>query len=188
MPRALPLALILTLTAMGAPVAAASAAETAEAGPPTTFRDEYLVELDWAAERLKGLAGAFPAERYDWRPAEGIRSVAEAFQHASSSIYYLTERLDVPLPEGLPDDVRELETRTAKGEVVAELERALAHVRGVVKGMTAEELDGEVELFGRATTARGVLLRILVHVNEHTGQLVAYARSTGVTPPWSGSE
>ena len=28
-------------------------------------------------------------------------------------------------------------------------------------------------------------LRIIVHANEHMGQLIAYARMTGVVPPWS---
>jgi uncharacterized damage-inducible protein DinB len=28
-------------------------------------------------------------------------------------------------------------------------------------------------------------LRIIVHANEHMGQLIAYARMSGITPPWS---
>jgi uncharacterized damage-inducible protein DinB len=28
-------------------------------------------------------------------------------------------------------------------------------------------------------------LRIIVHANEHMGQLIAYARMSGVKPPWS---
>jgi uncharacterized damage-inducible protein DinB len=28
-------------------------------------------------------------------------------------------------------------------------------------------------------------LRIIVHANEHMGQLIAYARMSGTTPPWS---
>jgi uncharacterized damage-inducible protein DinB len=28
-------------------------------------------------------------------------------------------------------------------------------------------------------------LRIIVHANEHMGQLIAYARMAGVVPPWS---
>jgi uncharacterized damage-inducible protein DinB len=28
-------------------------------------------------------------------------------------------------------------------------------------------------------------LRIIIHANEHMGQLVAYARMTAVVPPWS---
>lgn len=181
MPRLLFLALALVLAV--APVLGASAAEEAEGAPP--FRDEYLSELDWAAERLQGLADAIPEERYDWRPAEGIRSVAEAFQHVNASTYYLVRSLGVAPPEGLPDDVEELEKVTAKERVVAELERAVAHARAAVAEMTAEGLEREVELFGQKTTARRVLLRLLVHWNEHTGQLVAYARSIGVAPPWS---
>jgi uncharacterized damage-inducible protein DinB len=37
----------------------------------------------------------------------------------------------------------------------------------------------------RDATVDGMYLRIIVHANEHMGQLVAYARMTGVTPPWS---
>jgi uncharacterized damage-inducible protein DinB len=28
-------------------------------------------------------------------------------------------------------------------------------------------------------------LRIILHDSEHMGQLIAYARTIGVTPPWS---
>jgi uncharacterized damage-inducible protein DinB len=31
-------------------------------------------------------------------------------------------------------------------------------------------------------------LRIIVHANEHMGQLIAYARMSGVVPPWSKKE
>jgi uncharacterized damage-inducible protein DinB len=31
-------------------------------------------------------------------------------------------------------------------------------------------------------------LRIIVHANEHMGQLVAYARVNGIVPPWSEGE
>ncbi|HVI10686.1 MAG TPA: hypothetical protein VND65_20520 [Candidatus Binatia bacterium] len=34
-------------------------------------------------------------------------------------------------------------------------------------------------------TVQDVYLRIIVHANEHMGQLVGYARMTGVVPPWA---
>jgi uncharacterized damage-inducible protein DinB len=37
----------------------------------------------------------------------------------------------------------------------------------------------------RDATVEGMYLRIIVHANEHMGQLVAYARTNGITPPWS---
>jgi uncharacterized damage-inducible protein DinB len=45
------------------------------------------------------------------------------------------------------------------------------------------ELTVNVE--GHNATVDGMYLRIIVHANEHMGQLVAYARMTGVVPPWS---
>src|SRR6266851_4179834 len=41
---------------------------------------------------------------------------------------------------------------------------------------------------GVRSTVDGMYLRIIVHANEHMGQLVAYARMTGVAPPWSKTE
>jgi uncharacterized damage-inducible protein DinB len=33
----------------------------------------------------------------------------------------------------------------------------------------------------------GMYLRIIVHANEHMGQLVAYCRMNGIVPPWSAA-
>ena len=38
---------------------------------------------------------------------------------------------------------------------------------------------------GNNGTMDGIYLRILVHANEHLGQLIGYARMNGVVPPWS---
>jgi uncharacterized damage-inducible protein DinB len=46
-------------------------------------------------------------------------------------------------------------------------------------------LDDGTKLFGRDTTVRAAMLLYVTHMHEHLGQLVAYARSNGVVPPWS---
>ncbi len=43
----------------------------------------------------------------------------------------------------------------------------------------------EVESAG--ATVDGIYLRIIIHANEHMGQLIAYARMNGIVPPWSES-
>jgi uncharacterized damage-inducible protein DinB len=48
-----------------------------------------------------------------------------------------------------------------------------------------KELERKVRIEDRDATVDGMYLRIIVHANEHMGQLVAYARMTGVVPPWS---
>ena len=46
------------------------------------------------------------------------------------------------------------------------------------------ELDREVVL-GTPTTVGDVWIRAVVHLHEHLGQSIAYARSNEVVPPWS---
>jgi uncharacterized damage-inducible protein DinB len=44
-----------------------------------------------------------------------------------------------------------------------------------------------VHIADRDATVDGMFLRIIVHDNEHMGQLIAYARMTGVAPPWANN-
>jgi uncharacterized damage-inducible protein DinB len=52
-------------------------------------------------------------------------------------------------------------------------------------GAKPADLARKVHIADRDATVDGIYLRILVHANEHMGQLIAYARMTGVMPPWS---
>ena len=51
--------------------------------------------------------------------------------------------------------------------------------------LTEDDLDQEIDFFGRDTTRRELVLNVMTHGSEHLGQAIAYARSLGVTPPWS---
>jgi uncharacterized damage-inducible protein DinB len=50
---------------------------------------------------------------------------------------------------------------------------------------TDADLDRKVEMFGKETTVRGVLMVLANHIHEHLGQSIAYARANKVVPPWS---
>ena len=47
------------------------------------------------------------------------------------------------------------------------------------------DLGRKVHIADRDVTVDGMYLRIIIHANEHMGQLIAYARMTGIVPPWS---
>lgn len=47
------------------------------------------------------------------------------------------------------------------------------------------KLDDEVDLFGMKLNNMAIVLIIGGHANEHLGQLIAYARSNDIAPPWS---
>ena len=48
-----------------------------------------------------------------------------------------------------------------------------------------DKLDAPLDLFGNKTTTRGMWISTTTHLHEHLGQLIAYARSRNVVPPWS---
>jgi len=185
--RKIAFALALGLAAM--PVAALAQAEAAPpAGASEANKKAYFFVWDDAAGKIVSLAQAIPAEKYDWRPAEGVRSVGEAFQHISAGVYYLTLMVGVQPPAGHPQSFEEagaLEKQTSKEACLASLERALAFGRGVVDGATPELLAKQIDFFGTPTDGRSVLLALNAHLHEHLGQEIAYARSIGVVPPWS---
>src|SRR5688572_25338173 len=52
-------------------------------------------DLDMVEAKLVGLAEAIPADKWDWRPAEGVRSIREVFLHVASDNYLL------PIPFGV---------------------------------------------------------------------------------------
>ena len=65
------------------------------------------------------------------------------------------------------------------------LKRSLDAVNKAHSAVTPADLARKVDVNGTGTTVGNVYLRMIVHNNEHMGQLVAYARMTGVAPPWS---
>jgi uncharacterized damage-inducible protein DinB len=65
------------------------------------------------------------------------------------------------------------------------LKRSLEAVRGAHAAVTPSDLERKVKIADREATVDGMYLRIIIHANEHMGQLIAYARMTGVAPPWS---
>ena len=74
---------------------------------------------------------------------------------------------------------------TSKAEVIKWLKRSFDAVKQAHLAVKPEDLKRKVTVAKREATVDGMYLRILVHDNEHMGQLIAYARMTGVKPPWS---
>ena len=87
------------------------------------------------------------------------------------------------MPAGLKEDMEK--TDTSKAEVIDWLKRSLDAVNSAHLAARPKDLERKVHIEDRDATVDGIYLRIIVHANEHMGQLVAYARMTGVVPPWS---
>lgn len=149
---------------------------------PPAVVDAMLADFGRAADKLVQLAEAIPADKWDWRPAEGVRSVSEAFMHVANANFGLSAVLGVDKPADLPED---MEAVTDKAQAVALLKTSLDHARQAVKSSAGGDMAAEHEMFGRTMTSADVVMILISHNHEHLGQAIAYARSVGVVPPWS---
>lgn len=171
---------------LGALAVLSLATPLAGQAPPAALagvRGEILAQFDDAASKLLQLAEAIPAEKYAWRPAAGVRSVSQVLMHVSGANPLILGMAGVPALAGFPQNAEN--TVTDKAQVIEQLRRSSEYVRAAIRGMPDADLDTPATLFGRPTTKRNVLFLTATHAHEHLGQLIAYARSTGVVPPWS---
>jgi uncharacterized damage-inducible protein DinB len=143
----------------------------------------YDGEWRHVSNQLIALAEATPADKFAWRPAPGVRSTSEVYMHIVLANFYLLSVTGPPMPPDLKEDAEK--TVTSKPEVIAWLKRSLEAVRKAHAAETPADLARRVKVQGRDSTVDAMYLRIIIHDNEHMGQLVAYARMTGVVPPWS---
>jgi uncharacterized damage-inducible protein DinB len=143
----------------------------------------YDGEWKHVSSQLIALAEATPAEKFGWRPASGVRSTSEVYMHIVLANFYLLSETGPKMPADLKEDAEK--TVTSKAEVISWLKRSLDAVKEAHLAVEPEDLARKIHLNDRDATVDGMYLRIIVHANEHMGQLVAYARMTGVVPPWS---
>jgi uncharacterized damage-inducible protein DinB len=170
--KALLLLLSITLSAAAMPAQA-----------PEGIWQGYDGEWLHVSQQLISLAEATPAEKFSWRPAPGVRSTSEVYMHIAIANFYLLSITGPKMPAGL--DMKMEKTVSAKPEVIDWLQKSLRAVKTAHLAETPEDLKRSVKIYDRDATVDGMYLRIIAHANEHMGQLIAYARMTGVVPPWS---
>jgi uncharacterized damage-inducible protein DinB len=174
----------LALTALSAAPAQQPAGAPADA-PTAGYRAEFLRELSDLETKYVRLAEQMPADKYAWRPAEGVRSVGEVFLHVAGANFGLSRRIGTPSPASFTPQGYEKST-TDKAAIVEQLKQSFAHMRGAALKATDADADKTMPWFGGSTiTQRGFLVFLVRHAGEHLGQSIAYARMNGIVPPWT---
>ena len=143
----------------------------------------YDGEWRHVSQQLIALAEATPSDKFGWRPAPGVRSTSEVYMHIVMANFYLLSATGPKMPSDLKEDAER--TITSKAEVINWLKRSQDAVKQAHLAENPKDLARKVRIEDRDATVDGMYLRIIIHANEHMGQLIAYARMTGVVPPWS---
>lgn len=142
-------------------------------------------------QKTLALANAIPESAYGWRPGAGARTVGEVLLHIAADNYLIPIAMGSPAPaaSGITADYAtatayEKRQRT-KAQIIADLEGSFTHLHQAINANTDQNLGQTIQFFGQDFTRQRAMLLTVTHLHEHLGQMIAYARANGVTPPWS---
>ena len=155
------------------------------AAQPTRMQAALANDVATMSDKFVGLARVM-AGKYDWRPGQGVRSVAEVL-----NLIVNENRMLAGLLSGAPAGGRGGGRGAQPAPIAdpAEMQEALrstyATLRQAIAGLSDSDLNTAVRMFGQDTTKQGAVLMLLFDQHEHLGQSIAYARTNSVVPPWS---
>ena len=156
--------------------------------PPKTIQEAAVGSLNYTEDRIIQLAEAIPEDKYDWRPAEGIRSVGESLMHLAAANYFVAMTAGHTPPADV-DPMSLEKTVTNKDDILAAVKASYIYAREGAEAISKKHLGDKVDFpFPGNYNKMSALMVATGHCSEHLGQLIAYARMNGIVPPWSESE
>ena len=123
------LALALALTAGPAFAQAAAPADAQTAAPASGPRAEFMRFMEDAESKFIKLAEKTPAEKYTWRPGEGVRSTGEIFLHVAAGNYSIMRRVGAQPPADFKPQGYETSTTDKAKIIEAQIGRASCRER-----------------------------------------------------------
>jgi uncharacterized damage-inducible protein DinB len=138
-------------------------------------------EAGTLSDKFAGLARVM-AGKYDWKPAEGVRSVGDVFNLIVTENGILLRTLTGAGESGGGGRGAQV---TEPEKLQEALKASYANLQKAIEGLSDADLKAPVKLFGKDFSKEGAVRYLFADQHEHLGQSIAYARSNGVVPPWS---
>ena len=141
-------------------------------------------------EKFLSLAVTMPEDAYQWRPMEGVRSVSEVYRHIAADNFFVPTLMGIAAPPdtGINEDASTFrafqERELTRDEVIETVDASFEFLSRAMHA-TARDLNHQITLGTSETTVGDVWIRAVVHLHEHLGQSLAYARTNQVIPPCS---
>jgi uncharacterized damage-inducible protein DinB len=179
--------LVAALAAAAGHSRIARAQDVFDAKSAAHVRTTFVTDMDTLHSKIVALARAIPADKYSWRPGAGVRSISEVLMHVAGEWYYWGPNSMGGKPPADFDPKTKLagleKSVTTKDAVLAELQKSWAYCDTQIRAADASTLTGKYKPWN--TTVDVAAFDMSGDLHEHLGQLIAYARSVGVKPPWS---
>jgi len=179
----LALGLIVGGFVLSASTASAQEAMTKESA--AVVKAAFLADIEVMRGKFVGLANAFPPDKYTWRPMDGVRSVSEVLMLIASEGYGFVPSA-VGGKAGLArEEMQGLSKITDKAQVIDHLNKAFAHAKKEVESADPATLTAKRRVMGQDRALPDIVIAVGGDMHEHLGQLIAYARTNHIVPPWS---
>ena len=131
-----------------------------------------------------------PTDKFSFRAAEGMRSVAELLQHLVESQKFLvgeacrpdTNLLRKSFAENIKDYAPDVRNANDKEAIIAMLQTAMDDCEKQLREH-ADEMKNTMKRFdGKEMTKLGFMSFAIAHEMYHRGQLTVYVRLLGIEP------
>jgi uncharacterized damage-inducible protein DinB len=140
--------------------------------------DQITVKLierwEQVCQKLEQLAEVIPDVKFDHRPAEAVRSVAEVLRHVAFWNQYVADRTRGKKPDDSTNEIPK-DKYSTKAQIMSALNRSAAEATNALREKP----------WGLRKEIAEMLVTFIEHNCEHYGQLVVYARLNGIVPPAS---
>ena len=83
------------------------------------------------------------------------------------------------------EELAALRTTTDKAKLIDALNKGFAHAKSELEALDPAQMTGKRQVMGQSRSAIDTAFAIGGDLHEHLGQLIAYARTNHVVPPWS---
>ena len=146
---------------------------------PAGIRAAFEKDAGTLSDKFTGLARVMSG-KYDWKPGQGVRSVGDVF-----NLIVKENNLLAGVLSGTPNTGAQPAPITDPEKMQEALKASYANLQKAITGLSDNDLQTPVKLFGHDLTKQGAVMLLLGDQHEHLGQSIAYARSNSVVPPWS---
>ena len=178
-------AILLAAAVAVAPLPSRAQSNTAPAVSTATPAQVVNQLLSMVEGDLVPLAEAMPADKYDFAPTngnfKGVRTFGDQLGHVIRANYYMFGAAASIKPTEMPG-MNDLKT---KDQIVRALKNSFLFAHRSVDSLTPQNAMQTIKPVDGINTRAGVMMFAIIHMNDHFGQLIEYARMNGVTPPSS---
>ena len=140
---------------------------------------------DW--ERAKAFTDEYmntvPADKYDFKANDSVRSFAQQLLHLSSGNYLLGSAgigKENPMPRR---NLEQAKSANTKDSVMYYVRSSYDYIISGIKGMDLAKFEEKTKLFSFEEPRVVFLSKVFEHQTHHRGQLTTYIRLMGIKPP-----